>query len=55
MDSDLTRVINVLSQKAIFYFKNLALARSIDFRPDNLNVKGIVLVIVSPAPVWRNY
>ena len=55
VDKDEGRVISMLDQREIYYLKNLALARSIDFRPDRANVKGILLVICSPAPVWRNY
>lgn len=49
------KVTTVLDQNQIYYLTNLKLARSIDFRPDGTYIKGIVLVIASPAPVWRNY
>ena len=55
VDKEEGRVQSILEEKEIYYMKNLALARYIDFWPDNSNVKGIILVVCSPAPVWRNY
>ena len=55
VEEDQGKVNSTLDQNAIYFLSNLKLARSIDFRPDGNHIKGIVLLIVTPAPVWRNY
>ena len=48
------QVRSEIKQKAIYILDNMNLARSIDFRAKE-EVKGIVLVLVSAAPNYRNY
>ena len=44
-----------LDRNELYYLDDLSLARSLDFRPNGLNIKGITLVLVSAANNWRNY
>ena len=44
-----------LDWNELYYLDDLSLARSLDFRPNGLNIKGITLVLVSSANNWRNY
>ena len=44
-----------LNKLETYYLSNLKLARSLDFKPDGRTVKGLVLILVSPASNWRNY
>ena len=44
-----------LDKYEIYCLTDLKLARSLDFRPDGMIIKGIILVLLSSASNWRNY
>jgi len=45
----------IIDEKRIYFIGDLENARALDFRPDNVSIKGLILAIVSEAPNYRTY